>query len=238
MSAFSTQSRHGRVHCTCPLSGVERTNFGGQLHLRLRHNDLLKISRLIGSGKTRWGKQRGKQFDQADALAKIVANTLAIFCRSSIMTKFLHPLWPKRRWKSVGAIFFSGMVDSKRLGATGRLTVDVSENYRQQCAARRKFGRRKWTGSCRTKTSCRTKKTCSLTKFRMRHWKLREGMKQGILAWRPARIVSGVFQVLQLEHQQDKVVKSVSAKGPHAKPIANGIRPSSPRVLNCRAGEL
>jgi hypothetical protein len=39
----------------------------------------------------------------------------------------------------------------------------------------------------------------------MRHWKLREGMKQGIIAWRPARFVSGVFQLLQLEHQQDKV---------------------------------
>jgi hypothetical protein len=31
----------------------------------------------------------------------------------------------------------------------------------------------------------------------MRHWKLREGMKQGIIAWRPARFVSGVFQLLQ-----------------------------------------
>jgi hypothetical protein len=50
------------VHCTCPLSGVERTNFGGELHLCLRRNDLLKFCARNGSGKTRWGKHRGKHF--------------------------------------------------------------------------------------------------------------------------------------------------------------------------------
>ena len=32
------------MRCTCLLLGVERTTFGGELHLRLCRNDLLKIS--------------------------------------------------------------------------------------------------------------------------------------------------------------------------------------------------
>jgi hypothetical protein len=40
------QSRHKLVHCTCPLSGVKRTNFGAGFRLRLRCNDLLKIWRV------------------------------------------------------------------------------------------------------------------------------------------------------------------------------------------------
>jgi hypothetical protein len=45
----------------CPLLGVERTTIGGELHLRLRHSDFLKILRPEQSQKTRWGKQWGKQ---------------------------------------------------------------------------------------------------------------------------------------------------------------------------------
>ena len=55
-------SGHGLVHRTCPLSGVKRTTIGGELHLRLCRNDLLKISRPERSQKTRWGKHWGKQF--------------------------------------------------------------------------------------------------------------------------------------------------------------------------------
>ena len=55
------QSGHAELHCTCPLLGVERTRFDGQLRLCLRRNGLLKISRPLGPEKTRWGKQWGKQ---------------------------------------------------------------------------------------------------------------------------------------------------------------------------------
>jgi hypothetical protein len=41
--------------------------------------------------------------------------------------------------------------------------------------------------------SHRTKKTCSLTKFRMRRWKLREEMKKQILPWQPVRFMSGAL---------------------------------------------
>jgi len=54
-------SGHSYLHCTRPLSGVERTTVGGKLHLRLCRNDLLKISRPERSKKTRWGKHWGKQ---------------------------------------------------------------------------------------------------------------------------------------------------------------------------------
>ena len=53
-------SGHPLLHRTCPLSGVERTTFGGKLHLCLRLSDLLKISRPVWDEKTRRGKQRGK----------------------------------------------------------------------------------------------------------------------------------------------------------------------------------
>ena len=56
-------SGHPELRCTCPLSGVERTTFGGELHLHLRRSDLSNISRPAWSEKTRRGKQRGKQFD-------------------------------------------------------------------------------------------------------------------------------------------------------------------------------
>ena len=55
-------SGHGLLRCTCPLSGVERTTIGGELHLHLCRSDLLKFSRLEQSQKTRWGKHWGKQF--------------------------------------------------------------------------------------------------------------------------------------------------------------------------------
>ena len=59
-------SRHRSLHRTCPLLGVERTTIGGELHLRLCRNDLLKISRPERSQKTRWGKHWGKQFEGCD----------------------------------------------------------------------------------------------------------------------------------------------------------------------------
>ena len=55
------QSGHTELHCTCPLLGVERTTFGGELHLRLCRNDLLKISVPDMGEQTGWGKHWGKQ---------------------------------------------------------------------------------------------------------------------------------------------------------------------------------
>jgi hypothetical protein len=56
------------MHRSCPLSGVKRTNVGGELHSRLRRNDFVKFFAIVGSEKTRRGKQWGKQtgFDQQD----------------------------------------------------------------------------------------------------------------------------------------------------------------------------
>ena len=47
--------------CRVALHMSAITTIGGELQLRLCCNDLLKISRLEQSQKTRWGKHRGKQ---------------------------------------------------------------------------------------------------------------------------------------------------------------------------------
>ena len=59
------------MHCTCPLSGVERTTSGVELHSRLRRNDFLKISRLERSLKMRWGKQWGKQIAPSRIISRL-----------------------------------------------------------------------------------------------------------------------------------------------------------------------
>ena len=48
ISPLLALSGHAEVHRTCPLSGVKRTTFGGELHLCLRRKCFLKLSALFG----------------------------------------------------------------------------------------------------------------------------------------------------------------------------------------------